>query len=169
MGHARYAPSAIPDLIQQPLLARPLLLHNLPNSLRRQYETAFPRSTWAELHCPRVIRTVGSMVVIPRVTRGEIQDLASRPGFVLSAVVALDPSGETLGNLDHARQARWQHLRIAGEAPWSEDEVTVAVEVDIRTNASLGSTEFLGEGRNDLVLGRVTGCEAAIRLAARVR
>lgn len=146
MGYVCYVFLVILDFIQQLLLVRLLFFYNLLNFFRWQYEIVFLCSIWVEFYCLRVICIVGFMVVIFRVICGEIQDFVFWFGFVFSVVVVFDFFGEIFGNFDYVWQVWWQYFRIVGEVLWSEDEVIVVVEVDIRMNVFFGGIEFFGEG-----------------------
>lgn len=108
------------------------------------------------------------MMVVPRIARREVQDLAPGTGEVLAAPLArgLDRRCCPCGRFEHAVDCLGQ--RIAGETPRSEDQLAVGVEINEAADASGLGSEFGGEAVEGLVLGRVAGGYSAVGLPAGV-
>ena len=127
-----------------------------------------------------MVRAAHSMVMIPRIARREVQNLATRPGQVLAAACAgtLNCSSRAGGSLEHAADGFGE--RGAGEAPGGKDQLAVGVEVDEGADAGAGGGavgaggvafrrgEFDGQAVYGAVLGRVAWGFSTVGLAAGV-
>jgi hypothetical protein len=128
--------SILPNIPQQPPLPRPLLPHNRPDLLGWQHKPDAPlRIRRAQLHCPRMVGSSHSMMVISRITSREIQNLTARAGQILapSRTSRFDGRGGSGSRFEHAIDGLRE--RVAGEAPGGEDQLAVGVEVDEGANA----------------------------------
>lgn len=158
--------SAHPNIIQHPHLPRPLLLDRRPNLVRRQYEPASRLVPWTQLHGPRVLSPMHSIMVISGVSRGKIQNLAPRPILIRHVPGTGLHNGpcSAARDLQHARQGFGQ--RVAGEAVRRENQLAVRVKVDERADSSACFGERGREAVEGGVLRRVAWCFATVRLAA---
>jgi hypothetical protein len=93
-----------------------------------------------------MVRAAHSMVVIARIARGEVQDLAPRAGevFARARAGAFDRERGAGGGGEHAVDGGGE--RRAGEAPGGEDQLAVGVEVDEGADAGVGGGVGCGVG-----------------------
>jgi len=169
----------LPNIPQQPNLPRPLLPHNRPNLLRRQHKPNTARSVrGAQFHRPRMVRAAHSVMMVARVTGREIQNLTTRSRQILAATRAGRFNCSRCSGCDFEHAVDRFRERIAGEAPGSEDELAVGVEVDEGADAGASGVrgggvagrggEFDGQAVYGLVLGRVAWGFTTVGLAAGV-
>lgn len=106
------------------------------------------------------------MMVIPRVPRREVQNLAPRARLVraIPRTGGLDRPRRRVGNLHHPPDRLRE--RIATVPPGRQHELPVAVEVDERPDPPGGLCQLSRQCVQRRVLRRVPRREAAVRLPA---
>jgi len=128
--HLKLTPLIHQDILQQPLLPRPLLFDNWPDELWWQDKATASLILRTQLHCPGVLCPMDSVVMIPRVTGGKVQNLTPRPKLVPTILRARshDCPCSPARHLQHARQRVRQ--RVAGEAIRRQNQLAIRVEID---------------------------------------